>query len=276
MARPLKTDLDFFPFNVGLFNDDKFDDVQNEYGPLGEVIYLRLLCFIYSNKGYYYEFESLDKVASKIIRSVGNRWVRNKEYVKKIISYLAENNLFSKELMQDNILTSVGIQRRYVYVMEKIYKRKVRITKYNLIEKADKEIGFEFVPENEVNSEETPVNSEETPSLLGDNDTKESKVNEIELNGMRTDKPPAAANCSRDDLIKDYGIAAVNEYERRFEEWKAKQGAVNADKYAQISKWLYEDYRLRKEKNKAAKGENSSFDITAVEKMMRERHKSDE
>ena len=55
MARPIKVNLDFFPFDVKFFADEKLDDVQNEYGPLGEAIYLRLLCFIYGNKGYYYE-----------------------------------------------------------------------------------------------------------------------------------------------------------------------------------------------------------------------------
>ena len=176
MARPIKVNLDFFPFDVKFFADEKLDDVQNEYGPLGEAIYLRLLCFIYGDKGYYYEFETLDKVANRIIRSIGNRWVRNKEYVIKVISYLAECNLFSKELMRNNILTSVGIQRRYVYVMGKILKRQVRIKKYNLLEKTVFDNGLEIVPENEVNSEETGVNSEETTGLFGENDTK-SKVN---------------------------------------------------------------------------------------------------
>lgn len=253
MARPLRIDLDFFPFDVGFFNDEKLDDVQNEYGPLGEAIYLRLLCLIYSNKGYYYEFDSLDKVASKIIRSVGNRWVRNKEYVKKIISYLAECNLFSKELMQDNILTSVGIQRRYVYVMEKIHKRKVRITKYNLIEKADEEVGFEFVPENEADSEETPVNSEETPSLLGNNAIKKSEVNQMELNGMKKDKSKFAGGLHksfqnefddpeyRQTLVEAYGEDLIRDYELRFDNWAKDKKTVNINKYAAIDRWICED-----------------------------------
>lgn len=256
MARPLRIDLDFFPFVVGFFNDDKLDDIQNEYGPLGEVIYLRLLCLIYSNKGYYYEFESLDKLAGKIIRSVGNRWVHNKEYVKKIISCLAECNLFSTELMRDNILTSPGIQRRYAFVMEKIYKRKVRITKYNLIEKADKEIGFEFVPENQVNSEETPVNSEETPSFFTENATKESKVKDNELNELEKKKSKSAKGGLRNffpketysdeearaELVEIYGEDSVRIYEDRFDKWKSKKKQVNIGKYDAIFNWLYEDF----------------------------------
>ena len=256
MARPVKANLDFFPFDVTFFTDDKLDDVQNEYGPLGEAIYLRLLCFIYGDKGYYYEFESLDKVANRIIRSIGNRWVRNKEYVIKVISYLAECNLFSKELMRNNILTSVGIQRRYVYVMGKILKRQVRIKKYNLLEKTVFDNGLEVVPENEVNSEETGVNSEETTGLFGENDTK-SKVNKNNIiNQNETDESKSAEGGLRNSdpkndfdnaeyrhlLVDDYGEDTVVRYEKKFDEWVKGKKTVNVNKYFEIDKWLLEDF----------------------------------
>ncbi len=256
MARPIKAALDFFPFDVTFFTDEKLDDVQNEYGPLGEVIYLRLLCFIYGDKGYYYEFESLDKVANRIIRSIGNRWVRNKEYVIKVISYLAECNLFSKELMQNNILTSVGIQRRYVYVMGRILKRQVRIKKYNLLEKPVFDNGLEVVPENEVNSEETRVNSEETTGLFGENGAK-NKVKENEINEMKTNQSKSAGGGlritfqqlgysdeeAREELVEMYGEELVKNYEEKFEKWKQGKKAVNISKYDAVFEWLYEDYR---------------------------------
>lgn len=255
MARPIKVDLDFFPFDVKFFADEKLDDVQNEYGPLGEVIYLRLLCFIYGDKGYYYEFENLDKVANRIIRSIGNRWVRNKEYVIKVISYLAECNLFSKELMRNNILTSVGIQRRYVYVMGKILKRQVRIKKYNLLEKAVFDNGLEIVPENGVNSEEMAVNSEENTDLFGENNTK-SKVNKNELNDIKKDKSKSAEGGLRNSypknkfdnleyrqlLVDDYGEDTVIRYEKKFDEWVKGKKTVNVNKYFEIDKWLLEDF----------------------------------
>ncbi len=255
MARKIRTDLDYFRFDVGFFNDGKLIDVQNEYGPLGEVIYLRLLCLIYSDKGYYYRFESLDKLAGIIIKSIGNRWVHNKDYVAKIISFLAECNLFSKELMRENILTSVGIQNRYAFVIEKVYKRKVRITKYNLIEKANKDVGFEFVPENEVNSEETTINSEETKGFLLKNATKESKENKS--NQMKTNESKSAegglpANFSqidaddldyRNTLIKEFGEKQVTIYEKKFDKWaEGKKLYANASKYEIIGQWLVKDF----------------------------------
>lgn len=66
MGRNSKKGLLYFPVDVDIFEDDKLFDVQNEYGPLGEVIYLRLLCLIYKN-GYYYRYDSIDKLAKMLI-----------------------------------------------------------------------------------------------------------------------------------------------------------------------------------------------------------------
>lgn len=78
MARPKKKGLEYFPLDVDIFEDDKLFDVQNDYGPLGEIIYIRLLCLVYRN-GYYYQFESLDKLAAMMIRSIGNRWTKGQK-----------------------------------------------------------------------------------------------------------------------------------------------------------------------------------------------------
>lgn len=131
MARPRKKGLDYFPLDTDIFEDEKFFDLQNEYGPLGEVIYIRLLCLVYKN-GYFYKFESLDKLSAMMIRSVGNRWARDKKTVKDVISYLAKINLFSAELMQRNILTSRSIQERYLAATE---RRQSKIEEYCLLEK---------------------------------------------------------------------------------------------------------------------------------------------
>lgn len=118
MARPKKDGLEYFPLDIDIFDDDKLFDVQNEYGPLGEVIYLRLLSMIYKN-GYYYKYDSLDKLAGILIKSIGNRWARDKQAVIQVIPFLAKCNLFSPELMQENVLTSVGIQKRYLKATER-------------------------------------------------------------------------------------------------------------------------------------------------------------
>ncbi len=56
-------------------------------------------------------------------------------------------------------------------------------------------------------------------------------------------------NCygqSRETLCQTYGEPAVSEYEKRFEKWRADKGAVKADKYRCIGRWMENDRVLPK------------------------------
>lgn len=183
MARPLKEGLAYFPLDTDFFEDDKLFDIQNEFGPLGEVIYLRILCLIYKN-GYYYEFSSMDKLCALLIRSIGNRWTRGKRSVEQVILQLAECNLLSSELVQSGVLTSVGVQKRYLKVTE---RRRINTDKYWLLgDSKNQESGeaLESAPKIEVSATETGVIVTETPIIDSNNDTKEkkSKVNKTIYN----------------------------------------------------------------------------------------------
>ena len=52
MARPKKTGLDYFPFDVQFFSNKKIKILKARYGTDGVVLFLFLLCEIYKN-GYY-------------------------------------------------------------------------------------------------------------------------------------------------------------------------------------------------------------------------------
>jgi hypothetical protein len=174
MARPLKEGLSYFPLDTDLFDDDKLFDITNEFGPLGEVIYLRILCLIYKN-GYYYEFGSMDKLCAMLIKSIGNRWTRGKKSVEQVILQLAECNLLSSELVRSGVLTSVGVQRRYLKATE---RRRINTEKYWLLNDSENEESgeaWESAPKNEVNATETRVIVTKTPVIVGSNDTKENK-----------------------------------------------------------------------------------------------------
>lgn len=174
MARPLKEGLSYFPLDTDLFDDEKLFDITNEFGPLGEVIYLRILCLIYKN-GYYYEFGSMDKLCAMLIKSIGNRWTRGKKSVEQVILQLAECNLLSPELVRSGVLTSVGVQRRYLKATE---RRRINTEKYWLLNDSENEESgeaWESAPKNEVNATKTRVIVTETPVIVGNNDTKENK-----------------------------------------------------------------------------------------------------
>ncbi len=232
MARPKKKGLDYFPFDVDIFEDDKLFDVQNEYGPLGEVIYIRLLCLVYKN-GYYYRFESLDKLAAMMIRSIGNRWARDKQTIKDVILYLAKCNLFSLELMHENVITSRGIQARYLKANERNLSK---IEDYNLLEKNNQQEGLITAPQIQVSAAETPVFVAETPVYVGNNPLKQSKVKESKVMQM-----PGAPKIDKAFLEKKYGAAAVKKYETKFNDWSARQGFVRVEMYSEISKWMLKD-----------------------------------
>ena len=54
MARPLKKGLEYFPLDVRIFRDEKIRVLSYLAGPLGEIVYIRILTMIYEN-GYYLE-----------------------------------------------------------------------------------------------------------------------------------------------------------------------------------------------------------------------------
>lgn len=128
MAAPVKMGLAYFPFSTALFDDLKLIDIQLKHGPLGEVIYLRLLCMIYEN-GYFLEAD-INVVAARIIKSIGSRWVNNKQLVVQVIHSLADAGLIDKDLLEKGVLTSGAIQRRW---LEALKRRRVQIEKYDLV-----------------------------------------------------------------------------------------------------------------------------------------------
>ncbi len=185
MARPLKKGLDYFPLDVDWFDDEKLIDVQNNFGPLGEVIYIRLLCLIYKN-GYYYEFASMDRLCAMMIRSIGSRWVRGKHTVEQVILQLAESNLFDMELVRSGVLTSVGIQRRYLKAVE---RRQCNIDKYWLLEKNEIPPVGESMPKNNDNATETEVSVYNNSVNVGNKCIKESKGKKSKLNDIESVTP---------------------------------------------------------------------------------------
>lgn len=261
MARPIKPGLEYFSLDVDIFEDDKIFDLQNEYGPLGEVIYLRLLCLIYKN-GYYYRFDSLDKLAGLLIKSIGNRWARDKKAVKDVILYCAKCNLFSSELMQNNAITSRSIQLRYLKAKE---RNLPKIEEYSLLEKSAQG-GLKSVSETPVNVAETPVIATETPVNVCNNPTKESKENKSKGKESRTAAPPASSP-TREQLVRKYGERAVSQYEQKYQSWQERKGISGGISYARIAEWLIAD---------GVPEQNSSIDQADVMEELREQYSREE
>ena len=108
MARPKKQGLDYFPFDVDFFEDDKISAVFVEFGIKGEIAAIKLLCAVYRN-GYFIEWR--DTVRIKLLRVLPGI---SPELLEQIVRSLVRWGFFDKALFDSaNVLTSHGIQTRY-------------------------------------------------------------------------------------------------------------------------------------------------------------------
>ena len=169
MARPTKIGLDYFPLDVDFFDDEKVMAISKEFGIKGEIVVIRLLCAIYRN-GYFILWNDL--LRNKLMMDMPGI---SSELLEQIVQRLVKWGFFDKTLFDsvEKVLTSTGIQKRYVSASR---KRKVvtEIPKYWLLGDDSKV----SVADNTVSSAQNPVSSaNNTQSKV-----KESKVTTTTLN----------------------------------------------------------------------------------------------
>lgn len=108
MARPNKQGLDYFPFDIDFFDDEKIEAISGEFGIKGEITAIKLLCAIYRN-GYFILWNEMLKM--KLLHNLPGV---SSDLLDQIISRLVKWGFFEKSLFDsDRILTSRGIQERY-------------------------------------------------------------------------------------------------------------------------------------------------------------------
>lgn len=132
MARPLKEGVDYYPTDVNLFNDPKIEELLDRHGPMGYTIYICILNKVYAN-GYYLEYDPKSFPFS-IRKCIGNKWIKNNEVVLQVMHSCADIGLFDNDLMHRNIITSVGIQRRFKEIT--VRRRQKVMLKYCILKDA--------------------------------------------------------------------------------------------------------------------------------------------
>ena len=101
--------LDYFPFDVDFFQDEGIQLLRGEHGSLGLEVYMRLLCLIYHNNGYYYVWN--ERKPALIAQSTGC----TPQKIILIVHSCVKWSLFDDKLFcEGGILTSRSIQRRYL------------------------------------------------------------------------------------------------------------------------------------------------------------------
>ena len=174
MARTSSQKLEFWQFEVGLFNDMKMVDLNEKYGTLGESVYFRILSYIANSEGYYAVLS--DSLILSIYRSIGSKWIRDKRVILRIIDYCGVCGLFDVNLLRQNVITSCGIQRRWLYAKEKARAKGFTTTKFWLLDSQ----GFDNCSKNENKCRNNEDKCDNNENNCDNNLPYKSKVNESE------------------------------------------------------------------------------------------------
>ena len=161
MARPLKKGLEYFPLDVRIFRDDKIRDLSYRAGPLGELIYIKILTLVYEN-GYYIE-ATIEKLSKILHREIGPQWTKL-ERISESIHACLEAGLFDKTLAVQGVITSISVQKQYL--LSTLRRKDIDITKYWLLEPPLSERpadGSLSISKDSVNVAETIVNVDNNP-----------------------------------------------------------------------------------------------------------------
>ena len=181
LARPTKTGLEYFPLDVNFLYDIKVRKIIKPLGPEAIGVLVYLLAEIYKDNGYYISWNN------DICFLMSDLTGIDEELIKDVVSKALEVDFFNKDKYKKyNILTSKGIQNRYISATEKrkntninddyIIKNEQISTNEHTQNNSNTKVNSEEtgvnVTETKVNSEETGVNvTESTQSKV-----KESKV----------------------------------------------------------------------------------------------------
>lgn len=185
MARPAKTGLDYFPLDVGFLRDKKVKLLRAEFGASSVLFVLYVFGKVYEGDGYFLQWDKDEAlIAADELRE-------SPTYISEVLQGCLSRSLFDERVFQVfGVLTSAGIQRRYLRSCEK--RDDIEIcSEYWLLDVNNKKdvptgirakLAFFEVSggKNPVNSPGNPVNSPENPqSKVKESKVKESKVDDI-------------------------------------------------------------------------------------------------
>lgn len=225
MARPTAKGVEYFPLNVNFINDLKVRKLLLSCGAQSIAVLIYLLSTIYKDEGYFVEIheDEIDLIALDVNVTP--------EYVLEVINKACEVRLFDVNLYENfNILTSKGIQERYLKITER-RKNSVVITQFNLVNVYNNSINVNNnlinvnnnsinVYDNEQSKEKKRKVQKSTEKSLSNDSVKNvyltqteerdcmnKKIYELYLNGVGQISPIIKERL--DDLVELYGIDHV-------------------------------------------------------------------
>lgn len=177
MARPTAKGVEYFPLNVNFINDLKVRKLLLSCGAEAIAVLIYLLSTIYKDEGYYVEIheDEIDLIALDVNVTP--------EFVLEVINKACEVRFFDVNLYENfNILTSKGIQERYLKITER-RKNSVVITQFNLVNVYNNSVN---VNNNSINVDNNLVNVyKSTQSKVKERKEKKSKVKSLSNDSVK-------------------------------------------------------------------------------------------
>ena len=247
MARPKKIGLDYFPFDVDFFLDQKIKRLRAKFGRDGIVVYLYILCEIYRN-GYYIDYNE------DLILDISDELNISENCTMQIMNYLFSRSLLDGTLAKSvKVLTASSIQRRYQEA-KKNGKTDIYVDARFWVLKKEETHGFIKVRPNDDYSENNECFSGNNPDKSEKNDTKERKVKKSKVNESRevtAGKPPDSSTKIDYNCIFELFNKICKSY--------PKITAYSEDRKKAIRERLKSGYTVDDFKTVFEKAENSDF-----------------
>lgn len=181
MARPPKKGLDYFPLNC--HTDTKVRLVEASFGLSGFAIIVKLWQRIYAEEGYYMIWSEDD---GRLFALENNA---DYSVVSGVVEECLERGIFDQEKFeQHSILTSKGIQERYLMMTEKRTGISI-LDDYALLNE----------PSKIVSVEKMGVSSPKTGVSDGRKYTKESKRNKRKENQIKSNERKGSSTGGKDE-----------------------------------------------------------------------------
>ena len=160
MARTVEIGLRYFPMDTGIFSDRKIRKLLKTFGAKGYLIYNFVLCAIYQDKGYYVQCDD------DFLFDIADSLSLEENLVREVINFCVNNVLFNERVFNvEKVLTSAGIQKRYLEVKSRSTvsineKYKINVTE-KTINVTEKLINDAIIPQKKSKVKKSKENKKE-------------------------------------------------------------------------------------------------------------------
>lgn len=233
MARTIKKGLDYFPFDVDLFQDIRIRKLIKYQGGKAVTVYTLLLCTIYRN-GYYAMW---DKELPFILSEISGY---TEAYILEVIECCMNIGLFSKELFESaKVLSSRGIQERYRKICS-ASRRNAPINEHSLLDKDEnadtanqsKPQRAYAPPQKEKPQQPQPIPQEPVTAIY-------NKTIEQEVTDMKSDNAWMKSICNRRSISPEQLMAYIDDFSLQC----SKSHTSFRDAKSHFHRWLVKQNR---------------------------------